>query len=81
MSHSEQLMPILSMNRQPFLTDEVQTFKALQTIHKVLQEGHQSSIVEGQENREWLASLARSVAGGDGIRGAKQHYQLQQAGF
>jgi hypothetical protein len=31
-----------SLRAQPILSDEVQTFKALITVHKVLQEGHPS---------------------------------------
>ncbi|KAI9785635.1 MAG: sla2 Src-like adaptor 2 [Peltula sp. TS41687] len=56
------------MKVQPILADEVQTFKALITIHKVLQEGHPITIREAQSNVNWLESLPRSVAG-DGIRG------------
>nr|AYN77766.1 cytoskeleton assembly control protein [Berkeleyomyces basicola] len=54
---------------QPILADEVQTFKALITIHKVLQEGHPSTLREGMANRGWIDSLVRGVAGGEGIRG------------
>lgn len=54
--------------RQPILADEVQTFKALITVHKVLQEGHPITVREGQANVGWLESLTRGVAG-DGIRG------------
>ncbi|TKA70085.1 hypothetical protein B0A49_06511 [Cryomyces minteri] len=55
--------------RQPILADEVQTFKALITIHKVLQEGHPIALKEAQENVSWLDSLSRGVAGGEGLRG------------
>jgi hypothetical protein len=54
--------------RQPILADEVQTFKALITIHKVLQEGHPIAIREAQNHVSWLESLMRGV-GGDGVRG------------
>lgn len=53
---------------QPILADEVQTFKALITIHKVLQEGHPIAVKEAQPNTNWLESLTRGVSG-DGIRG------------
>lgn len=53
---------------QPILADEVQTFKALITIHKVLQEGHPIAVREAQTNTGWLESLARGVSG-DGMRG------------
>ena len=56
------------MFRQPILADEVQTFKALITIHKVLQEGHPIVVREAQSHVGWLDSLARGVTG-DGIRG------------
>ncbi|KAL9055865.1 MAG: hypothetical protein Q9162_003291 [Coniocarpon cinnabarinum] len=60
------------MKVQPILADEVQTFKALHTIHKVLQEGHPSSLVEAQAHVQWLDSLARGSMGGEGIRGYGQ---------
>ena len=56
-------------NRQPILADEVQTFKALITIHKVLQEGHPVVLKEAQSNTGWLDSLKRGVVHGDGVRG------------
>lgn len=55
-------------HRQPILADEVQTFKALITIHKILQEGHPIAMREAQDNRNWLESLIRGVIG-DGLRG------------
>ena len=54
---------------QPILADEVQTFKALITIHKVLQEGHPVALKEAQANINWLESLTRGVGGGEGLRG------------
>jgi hypothetical protein len=36
---------------QPILSDEVQTFKALITVHKVLQEGHPNVRVQPQLHR------------------------------
>ncbi|KAL4866657.1 hypothetical protein BDV12DRAFT_131902 [Aspergillus spectabilis] len=56
------------MKVQPVLADEVQTFKALITIHKVLQEGHPIVIREAQQHSNWIDSLMRGV-GGEGIRG------------
>ncbi|KAJ3504753.1 hypothetical protein NM208_g16291 [Fusarium decemcellulare] len=53
---------------QPILADEVQTFKALITIHKVLQEGHPSALKEAMANRGWIDSLNRGMAG-EGMRG------------
>lgn len=54
--------------RQPILADEVQTFKALITVHKVLQEGHPVAIREAQDHTNWLESLIRGVSG-EGLRG------------
>ncbi|KAI9749653.1 MAG: actin organization and endocytosis protein [Chaenotheca gracillima] len=56
------------MKVQPILADEVQTFKALITVHKVLQEGDPITIREAQANINWLESLTRGV-NGEGIRG------------
>ncbi|KAF9015608.1 ANTH domain-containing protein [Cyathus striatus] len=53
---------------QPILSDEVQTFKALITVHKVLQEGHPITIKEAQGQTAWLETCSRTV-GGDGQRG------------
>ena len=50
------------------MADEVQTFKALITIHKVLQEGHPVTVKEAQQNVNWIESLARGVMG-EGLRG------------
>lgn len=62
------LMRTLLRYRQPILADEVQTFKALITIHKVLQEGHPIAVKEAQANINWLESLTRGVTG-EGLRG------------
>ncbi|KAJ5930675.1 hypothetical protein N7466_006168 [Penicillium verhagenii] len=56
------------MKVQPVLADEVQTFKALITIHKVLQEGHPIVVREAQQHANWVDSLMRGV-GSDGVRG------------
>ncbi|KAI0052535.1 cytoskeleton assembly control protein [Auriscalpium vulgare] len=53
---------------QPILSDEVQTFKALITVHKVLQEGHPVTIKEAQAQTSWLETCARTV-GADSGRG------------
>lgn len=62
------LTTAVNSNRQPVLADEVQTFKALITIHKVLQEGHPVVVREAQQHVNWVDSLMRGVAG-EGIRG------------
>jgi hypothetical protein len=55
--------------RQPIMADEVQTFKALITVHKVLQEGHPIVLRDAQANMQWLDSLQRGTGGGDGLKG------------
>lgn len=57
------------MTRQPILADEIQTFKALITVHKVLQEGHPIVLKEAQSNVHWLESLSRGSTDGAGARG------------
>ena len=59
----------MSLLSQPILADEVQTFKALITIHKVLQEGHPIVLKEAQANTTWIESLSRGVSAGEGLRG------------
>ncbi|CAI6095165.1 unnamed protein product [Clonostachys chloroleuca] len=56
------------MKVQPIMADEVQTFKALITIHKVLQEGHVVALREAMANRNWIDSLQRGMSG-EGVRG------------
>lgn len=65
----------LSFKRQPILADEVQTFKALITVHKVLQEGHPVAVKEAQSNVHWLESLMRGLTG-DGLRGWASPFYL-----
>ena len=43
---------------QPLQSNEVQLFKALIMIHKVLQEGHPNTLKDGYRNRDFIASLA-----------------------
>ncbi|KAK5102317.1 sla2 Src-like adaptor 2 [Exophiala xenobiotica] len=57
------------MKVQPVMADEIQTFKALITIHKVLQEGHPVVVREAQQNVNWIETLARGAGVGDGLRG------------
>lgn len=56
------------MKVQPILADEVQTFKALITVHRVLQEGHPQTLREALANRGWIDGLNRGLAG-EGVRG------------
>lgn len=50
------------------MADEVQTFKALITVHKVLQEGHPATLREAVAQRGWVDNLGRGLAG-EGVRG------------
>lgn len=43
---------------QPLQSDEVQLFKALIMIHKVLQEGHPNTLKDAYRNRDFLSSLS-----------------------
>lgn len=56
---------------QPILADEVQTFKALITVHKILQEGHPVTLKEAQQQVGWFDTCARTV-GNDGSKGYGQ---------
>ncbi|GAP92443.1 putative cytoskeleton assembly control protein sla2 protein [Rosellinia necatrix] len=56
------------MKVQPILADEIQTFKALITVHRVLQEGHPQTLREALANRGWIDGLNRGL-GGEGVRG------------
>ncbi|KAI2639305.1 ANTH domain-containing protein [Xylaria nigripes] len=56
------------MKVQPILADEVQTFKGLITIHRVLQEGHPQTLRDALSNRGWVDGLNRGISG-EGIRG------------
>ncbi|PNS19706.1 Endocytosis protein end4 [Sphaceloma murrayae] len=62
-----------AMKVQPILADEVQTFKALITVHKVMQEGHPVVLKDAQANANWIESLSRGnpggMGGGDSMRG------------
>ncbi|EXJ82245.1 hypothetical protein A1O3_06058 [Capronia epimyces CBS 606.96] len=66
--HKSSLSFWSGMKVQPVMADEVQTFKALITIHKVLQEGHPVTVKEAQQNVNWIESLARGVTG-EGLKG------------
>ncbi|EDO18774.1 hypothetical protein Kpol_1028p49 [Vanderwaltozyma polyspora DSM 70294] len=46
-----------------YMNDEIQLFKMLILIHKVIQEGHPSALIAGIKNREWIKSMYR-VHGG-----------------
>lgn len=64
------------MKVQPIQADEIQTFKALYTVHKVLQEGHKSALVEAQQHVGWIESLSRGMVGGIGGEGLRGYAPL-----
>ncbi|ORZ19052.1 cytoskeleton assembly control protein [Absidia repens] len=53
---------------QPVLSDEVQTFKSLITVHKIIKDGHPNVIKDALRETGWLETCARSVSG-EGVRG------------
>ena len=53
---------------QPILSDEVQTFKAIILVHKVIQEGSPITLIEAHRQVGWLETVSRSVHG-DGAKG------------
>ncbi|GMM38072.1 Sla2 protein [Saccharomycopsis crataegensis] len=57
-----------SLRITPIQTDEVQVFKALIVIHKVLQEGHQVTLRDAQRNRDFIDGLGK-IFHGEGFKG------------
>ncbi|KAI7858413.1 ANTH-domain-containing protein [Circinella umbellata] len=53
---------------QPLLSDEIQTFKALIMVHKIIKDGHPNVIKDALHEMDWLHTIARSVSA-DGVRG------------
>ncbi|KAF9146142.1 sla2 Src-like adaptor 2, partial [Mortierella sp. AD010] len=45
---------------QPLLADEVQTFKALISVHKIIRDGHPTALKDAQKESDWLDQCARS---------------------
>ncbi|ORX52152.1 hypothetical protein BCR36DRAFT_403914 [Piromyces finnis] len=54
---------------QPIYGNEVQTFKALITIHKVIKDGHPSVLKDGIRELQWIESIARSPSSNSGMIG------------
>jgi len=52
---------------QPIYGNEIQTFKALITIHKVIKDGHPSVLKDGIRELQWIESIARSPSTSMGI--------------
>ena len=55
----------------PIQSSDVQTFKALVVVHKVIQEGHKKVLQEGLHQVNWIRSLA-----GSGGRGSSSYSRL-----
>ncbi|KAG0299245.1 sla2 Src-like adaptor 2 [Dissophora globulifera] len=51
---------------QPMLGDEVQTFKALISVHKIIRDGHPVVLKDAQKETDWLDQCARSTSQYDG---------------
>ncbi|KAG0314019.1 sla2 Src-like adaptor 2 [Linnemannia gamsii] len=51
---------------QPMLGDEVQTFKALISVHKIIRDGHPTALKDAQNQSDWLDQCARSTSQYDG---------------
>ncbi|OUM61562.1 hypothetical protein PIROE2DRAFT_68246 [Piromyces sp. E2] len=54
---------------QPIYGNEVQTFKALITIHKVIKDGHPSVLKDGIREIQWIDSISRSPSSNSGFLG------------
>ncbi|KAI1305583.1 sla2 Src-like adaptor 2 [Mortierella claussenii] len=46
---------------QPMLGDEIQTFKALISVHKIIREGHPTALKDAQKETDWLDQCTRST--------------------
>lgn len=53
-----------ALKNAPFVNDEVQLFKSLIVLHKIIQEGHPSALKEAIRSREWVRSLGRVHSSG-----------------
>lgn len=68
------------------MQDEVQVFKALIVVHKVIQEGAPITLVEAQKQAGWLEACSRAIHG-EGLKGYGQlissyvEYLLQKLQF
>lgn len=48
-----------ALKSMPFTDHEIQLFKLLIVLHKVIQEGHPSALAQAIKDREWIRSLGR----------------------
>ncbi|KTW32862.1 hypothetical protein PNEG_04001 [Pneumocystis murina B123] len=63
--HKSSLSFWAGLKAQPILSDDIQIFKALICMHKVIQEGHPVTLQEAQAQKSWLEICSRSVIGGN----------------
>ena len=64
--HSSATQFFSIVKSMPIVNDDVQLFKCLILVHKVIQEGHGSALKEGIRNSEWIRSLGRVHSGSYG---------------
>jgi len=50
------------LKSQPLFSDEVQCFKALITIHKVIRGGHPATLPESIQEKSWIGQLTRHIS-------------------
>lgn len=70
---------------QPLQNDQIQLFKSLIMIHKVLQEGHPNTLKDGYRNKDFLSSLANVFPSNGNSYGRLinqyDHFLLQKLDF
>ncbi|KAG5437413.1 hypothetical protein PCANB_000844 [Pneumocystis canis] len=62
--HKSSLSFWAGLKALPILSDDIQIFKALICMHKVIQEGHPITLQEAQTQKSWLDLCSHSVVGG-----------------
>ncbi|CAI4049464.1 hypothetical protein SKDZ_14G0860 [Saccharomyces kudriavzevii ZP591] len=62
--HQSSKAVFTTLKTLPLANDEVQLFKMLIVLHKIIQEGHPSALAEAIRDREWMRSLGRVHSGG-----------------
>ncbi|KAJ1502206.1 sla2 Src-like adaptor 2 [Coelomomyces lativittatus] len=50
-----------ALKNLPFLSNEIQCFKALITIHKVIRQGHPATLTEAINEKKWIENLPRML--------------------
>ena len=62
--HQSSKAVFTTLKTLPLANDEVQLFKMLIVLHKIIQEGHPSALAEAIRDRDWIRSLGRVHSGG-----------------